>query len=103
MAPFGRRGLALLLCLLGIGLFGVHRFSVGRWKGGLVMLCLTTSSILFILLMPKEIMGCDGFIRILSLISASLGYVAFAMFFVDIILIILGKFKDADGDHVTDW
>lgn len=103
MAKFGRRGLALLICLLGIGLLGVHRFSVGRWKDGLVMLCLITGSVLYGILMPLEIMSHDGFIGILVKLPLYLSYVVYAMFFWDIILIISGKFKDADGHDVKDW
>ena len=41
----GRRGMALLLCIL-LGLLGVHRMYAGKWKSGLIMLVCSSSNAL---------------------------------------------------------
>jgi TM2 domain-containing membrane protein YozV len=75
------RLVALLLCLF-LGGIGVHRFYVGKAGTGV---CMILASLLGLITF-----GILGFIIGIWLI-------------VDLILILCGSFKDADGLPVTDW
>lgn len=70
------RGVALLLCLL-FGLIGVHRFYTGKHTSGIIMLLFTVV----------------GFTIIISAIWV----------LIDFIKILVGEFKDADGNIISKW
>ena len=63
---------ATLLCLF-VGIFGVHRFYVGKIGTGILLLLLSSTGI--------------GEIWCL----------------IDLILILCGQFKDSDGNLITNW
>lgn len=63
---------ATLLCLF-VGVFGIHRFYVGKIGSGIIMLLLSATGI-------GEIWA-----------------------FIDLILILCGQFKDSDGNLITNW
>lgn len=72
---------ALLLCLF-LGGLGIHRFYVGKTGSGAVMLLLTILSplTLFVSLFAVGIWAT-----------------------IDLILIIVGTFKDGEGNDIIEW
>jgi hypothetical protein len=70
------RAIALLLSLV-LGLFGAHRFYVKRWKTGTLMLLLS--------------------LTLYGLLITSVWTI------IDIISILLGRFKEKDGTRLSSW
>lgn len=73
MAESNKSRLAATLLCLFVGIFGVHRFYVGKIGTGVLLLLLSSTGI-------GEI-WC----------------------FIDFILILCGQFKDSDGNLITNW
>ena len=73
MAESNKSRLAATLLCLFVGIFGVHRFYVGKIGTGILLLLLSSTGI-------GEI-WC----------------------FIDLILILCGQFKDSDGNLITNW
>ncbi|MDD7269420.1 MAG: TM2 domain-containing protein [Treponema sp.] len=73
MAESNKSRLAATLLCLFVGIFGVHRFYVGKIGTGILLLLLSSTGI--------------GEIWCL----------------IDLILILCGQFKDSDGNLITNW
>jgi len=73
MADSTKSRLACTLLCLFVGIFGVHRFYVGKIGTGVLMLILSATGV--------------GEIWCL----------------IDFILIVCGQFKDSDGNLITNW
>lgn len=79
----------LLLCWL-VGIFGVHRFYIGKYRsGGLQLACLGLA-VLWGVLEVKPLAAIPGIVLLLWWV-------------IDVLLIIMGKFTDKEGKPVIDW
>lgn len=79
------------------GYFGGHRFYVGRKKSGKVMLCLLISSIIFTFISAGN---PDDYYFIGTIVS---GGSLFVWITIDFILVLSGKFTDAEGKPLKEW
>jgi len=100
------RVVALLLCWL-LGFLGVHRFYLGKWFSGFLMLALSGSSVgTFIYFVLKVGVGEDGSApETFASMNYLMGcfYVACAWAFIDLMRIITGNFRDGKGRKVFKW
>lgn len=67
-----RRSVSLLICIFG-GLFGLHRFYVGRWVTGILMML------------------------------ATLAHVGVVWWVIDLVWLSIGSFRDAQGRRIAEW
>jgi TM2 domain-containing membrane protein YozV len=79
----------ILLCWL-FGLFGIHRFYTGKYLSGTLQILL---------------LGLMGLLAAFDIgyLSAAILIFLFAWLIIDCLRIIMGKFTDKDGKHITDW
>ena len=82
--------LTVLLLWLLVGIFGVHRFYVGKSLSGTIQVL---NLCLMILLMHYEVKPFVIFPTLLFV-----GWWA-----LDVLLIIMGKFTDKEGQPIIDW
>jgi len=100
------RVVALLLCWF-LGIVGVHRFYLGKWLSGLLMMALFGSSVgVFIYYVLTAGPGADGsppeaFASMRWLMGCF--YLVCAWAFIDLMLIISGNFRDGKGRKVFKW
>jgi TM2 domain-containing membrane protein YozV len=79
----------ILLCWL-IGIFGAHRFYIGKYRsGGLQLSCLGLA-VLWGVLEVKPLAAIPGIVLLLWWV-------------IDVLLIIMGKFTDKEGKPIIDW
>lgn len=79
----------LLLCLF-LGLFGIHRFYVGKIKSGLLQILLPFFTIILIAITELDVLA-------MSLLFCLIWYC------VDLFSILFGKFKDKDKNYIKKW
>lgn len=79
----------LLLCFL-VGLFGGHRFYTGKFLSGVTQILTLCLAGLLIHLEARPLMA----LPVLSLLL---------WWFLDVLLIIMGKFTDKEGRPIIDW
>ncbi len=83
-----RSRLVTVLLTLFLGIFGVHRFYIGKTRTAIVMLIL---SILYLVM-----------VRLWGLMIISLAVVGLWSF-IDFILAVSGIMKDGEGKLIKDW
>lgn len=96
---------ALLLCWF-LGVLGVHRFYLGKWFSGLVMLVLTAVPVgTFLSLLfgggHEQGAGEPGWASMGWLMGCF--YFACMWAFIDLMRIITGGFRDGKGRRVFQW
>lgn len=79
----------LLLCLF-LGLFGIHRFYVGKIKSGLFQILLPFFAIILIAITELDVLA-------MSLLFCLIWYCF------DLFSILFGKFKDKDKNYIKKW
>jgi TM2 domain-containing membrane protein YozV len=79
----------LLLCFL-VGLFGGHRFYTGKFLSGVIQFLTLCLAGVLIHLEARPLMA-------LPVLSSLLWW------FLDVLLIIMGKFTDKEGRPIIDW
>lgn len=88
------RLVAFLLCYL-FGFFGAHRFYVGKNYSGLLFILAPILLVMLAIARPSHL---------LTIVLLCIPVIAIVIvYFVDLIMIILGKFKTAKGYVVKKW
>lgn len=100
-----KSGIACSILCLFLGGFGVHRFYVGRIISAVIFLLLTSISIvlaiiILILSLNNGDIFADIFNSVLNLFVTLIGLLILIWTRIDVILIILGKFKDSKGRYI---
>ena len=93
-----KNGIVCLLLLLFLGEFGAHKFYAGRIAGGVVMLVLTLTFLVF-----ADMLGIHKFYvgRTSVMLVLTLGAIAsFVLWIIDLIQLVSGNFKDAEGKYL---
>lgn len=99
MEKSDKKKLPALLLGAWLGIFGAHRFYVG--KIGTAVLLLILSSVLIIAWFTAIVMSVD-FFALFWFIFIALGIVGIFII-VDLIRIISGNFVDSKGQKLEDW
>lgn len=84
-----KRLVSFVLCLF-LGLFGIHRFYVGKIKSGLLQMLLPFFTIILIAITELDVLA-------MSLLFCLIWYC------VDLFSILFGKFKDKDKNYIKKW
>jgi len=84
-----KRLVSFVLCLF-LGLFGIHRFYVGKIKSGLLQILLPFFTIILIAITELDVLA-------MSLLLCLIWYC------VDLFSILFGKFKDKDKNYIKKW
>ena len=84
-----KRLVSFVLCLF-LGLFGIHRFYVGKIKSGLLQILLPFFTIILIAITELDVLA-------MSLLFCLIWYC------VDLFSILFGKFKDKDKNYIKKW
>ena len=91
---------AFLLCFF-LGFFGLHRFYVGKTKTAVIQLLVAGGGglpVLLVLYFVSEVMfGAVLLIFLIMLIPVCIWV------FIDLVLILMGKFTDSKGDIIDTW
>ncbi len=98
---------AFLLCFF-FGIFGAHAFYAGRTRRGWVFLAFPAVLLLMLLIGGFSIKeppgGFTGFIFYATAAGMWISGIAVAvMTVVDFITIITGRFRDGDGNEISEW
>lgn len=111
ISPKSRLAATLLACpWLGVGLFGAHRFYLGKIKTAVVMLFVGLLPFMCVAAMMAIGWAADpdldseppAFFLFLALMYVT-GFAAFIWSLVDFIIAVTGNFRDGQGRHVMKW
>ena len=94
----GKDWLVCLILLVFAGILGIHKFYVGRTSEGVVMLVLTLTFLVF-----ADMLGIHKFYvgRTSVMLVLTLGAIAsFVLWIIDLIQLVSGNFKDAEGKYL---